>query len=45
MAAVNNTVLVTDSDHLKSISLNLLKEKRIGVDLEADSMFHFKEKV
>lgn len=37
-------IIDTDSD-LEEIAVTLEKEKVIAVDLEADSMFHFKEKV
>jgi len=37
--------LVKDKAHLSSIAIELKKETEIGVDLEADSMFHYQEKV
>ena len=38
-------ILVKTEGHLKRISIELKKERAIGVDLEADSMFHYHEKV
>ncbi len=37
--------LVTDPETLSKAAERLLKETVIGVDLEADSMFHYREKV
>lgn len=37
--------MITASGELESICMRLLKEKQVSVDLEADSMYHFKEKV
>lgn len=38
-------VWVTDRSNLELVTSRLQKEKVIGVDLEADSMFHYQEKV
>ena len=38
-------VLVKDRSNLSRIAAELERETAIGVDLEADSMFHYKEKV
>ena len=38
-------ILVKSEGHLKRIAIQLKREKAIGVDLEADSMFHYHEKV
>ena len=38
-------ILVKDHSHLMRVALGLKGEKAIGVDLEADSMFHYHEKV
>lgn len=38
-------VLVKDQSNLSRIAAELERETAIGVDLEADSMFHYKEKV
>ena len=38
-------LLVKDRSHLSRIAARLEREKAIGVDLEADSMFHYWEKV
>ena len=38
-------LLVKDRSHLSSIAAGLERETSIGVDLEADSMFHYPEKV
>jgi len=38
-------ILVKNKDHLNRIATELKKERAIGVDLEADSMFHYQEKV
>ena len=37
--------LITTADDLRAVSAGLEIEKAIAVDLEADSMYHFKEKV
>ena len=38
-------LLVQDGTHLAQITVELEREKAIGVDLEADSMFHYQEKI
>ena len=38
-------LLIENNEDLKKIALELQKEPEIGVDLEADSMFHYQEKV
>jgi len=38
-------VMVEERSHLERIAVELKKETAIGVDLEADSMFHYFEKV
>ena len=38
-------LLVKDRFHLNRIASELKRETAIGVDLEADSMFHYQEKV
>ena len=38
-------LLVKDESNLGHIAAALEKEKAIGVDLEADSMFHYQEKI
>ncbi len=40
-----NYQIIDTASRLEDVSLILKKEKIIAVDLEADSMFHFKEKV
>ena len=40
-----NYQIIDTASRLEDVSLLLKKEKIIAVDLEADSMFHFKEKV
>ena len=40
-----NYKVINTSDALKNLALTIENEKTIGVDLEADSMYHFKEKV
>jgi len=45
MSSENNISLITDFQQLQKLSSELMNETRIAVDLEADSMFHFKEKV
>lgn len=38
-------ILVKGEEHLNSIAAGLKRERSIGVDIEADSMFHYLEKV
>ena len=38
-------ILVKNKGHLNRIATELKREREIGVDLEADSMFHYQEKV
>ena len=38
-------ILVKNEGHLNRMANELKKEREIGVDLEADSMFHYQEKV
>ena len=46
MKATGDNYKIIDSfDALKNLARTIEKEKAIGVDLEADSMYHFKEKV
>jgi len=40
-----NYKIIDTFDALKNLARTIDKEKAIGVDLEADSMYHFKEKV
>ena len=40
-----NYKIIDTFDSLKNLARTIDKEKAIGVDLEADSMYHFKEKV
>ena len=40
-----NYNIIDTVDALKNLARTIDKEKAIGVDLEADSMYHFKEKV
>ena len=44
-AAGDNHQIIDTFDALKNLARTMDKEKTIGVDLEADSMYHFKEKV
>ncbi len=41
----DNYRIIDTFDSLKNLARTIDKEKTIGVDLEADSMYHFKEKV
>ena len=41
----DNYKIIDTFDSLKNLARTIDKEKTIGVDLEADSMYHFKEKV
>ena len=41
----DNYITIDTFDALKKLARTIEKEKTIGVDLEADSMYHFKEKV
>jgi ribonuclease D len=41
----DNYKIIDTFDALKNLARTIEKEKVIGVDLEADSMYHFKEKV
>ena len=41
----DNYKIIDTFDSLKNLARTIDKEKIIGVDLEADSMYHFKEKV
>jgi len=43
--AGDNYKIIDTFDALKNLARTIEKEKAIGVDLEADSMYHFKEKV
>jgi ribonuclease D len=43
--AGDNYKIIDTLDALKNLARTIDKEKTIGVDLEADSMYHFKEKV
>ncbi len=46
MKATGDNYKIIDSfDALKNLARTIEKEETIGVDLEADSMYHFKEKV
>ena len=38
-------ITIDTVDALKDLTRSLQKERVIGVDLEADSMYHFREKV
>jgi ribonuclease D len=44
-AAGDNYKIIDTFDALKNLARTIDTEKTIGVDLEADSMYHFKEKV
>jgi ribonuclease D len=44
-AAGDNYKIIDTFDALKNLARTIDKEKTIGVDLEADSMYHFMEKV
>ena len=41
----DNCEIIDTFDELKNLARTIKNEKTIGVDLEADSMYHFKEKV
>ena len=42
---ITNYNLINTKTDLEKITMDLKKEKSIAVDVEADSMYHFKEKV
>ncbi|MBU4009804.1 MAG: ribonuclease D, partial [Proteobacteria bacterium] len=45
MSSTNPVTIIETSSELKDVLINIKEEKKIGFDLEADSMHHFPEKV
>jgi len=45
LSSTNPVTIIETSSELKDVLINIKEEKKIGFDLEADSMHHFPEKV